>query len=550
MEPGAGAASDTRAAPALAPLSIPVFRDLWTAAAVSNIGSQVQLVAAAWLMGTLTSSPLMIALVHTSINLPVMLFVLLGGAMADNMDRRRLMLLSQSGMLTGSAALTALTWCGVMTPWLLLGFTFSIAVGGALNNPAWQASVRDIVPRGSISRAVALNSTSVNLARTLGPVVGGAIVGIGGVAVAFFVNVLSFLGLIVVLLRWRPAGRAAAAPRERLSSAIVTGVRYAALSPHIRAVVLRGAMSSFSASAAFALMPVVARQELAQGPLLYGLLLAAFGTGAVTGALSGGRLRGRYTAERLVRVAAIFFAGGLLLIAMTRMVPVAALGAGCSGFGWVLAHSSFNTTVQLSAPRWVSARALALYQTATFGAMALGGSFFGLMAERVGVSNALLIAGSLQALGGALGLLLPLPVTDTLDLDPLDCWKEPDFDRPAEAEHGPLLIEIEYRISGEDTTAFRAAMVERARIRRRDGARDWSLWRDLQDGSRWVESYKVRNWADYIRHNQRRTRDDAQRLEALHRFHTGAPSIRWLVRMDPDAVLVRPPVRPLADEAP
>ncbi|RYY26895.1 MAG: MFS transporter [Sphingomonadales bacterium] len=520
---------------ARSPLTIPAFRDLWMANMLSNFGSQIQTVAAAWLMASMTSSAQLIALVQTSVALPIVFFILVGGALADMLDRRLMMLVSQLFMLATATALAWLTLAGLMTPLLLLMFTFLISAGGSLNNPAWHGSVRDIVPRASISRAVGLNSTSINLARTLGPAIGGAIVGLAGVAVAFFVNAVSYLSLIIALLRWKPAPRASAIPRERLLNAMATGIRYAMMAPPIRAVLMRGAISGFSASAAFALMPVVARQ-LGGGPFLLGILLGAFGLGAIVGATASGRLRETRPAETLVRAAVVALGGGLALLGATSFMPVAAIGAACCGLGWVLAHSSFNATVQLAAPHWVSSRALALYQTATFGAMAAGSWFFGMIAENAGVSSALFAAAALQILGGAFAFRLRLPVAETLNLEPLGRWSPPQLDIEVADADGPLVVQIEYRIAEADVAEFRTAMTERERIRRRDGARGWTLWRDLHDRSLWIESYRVRDWADYVRHNMRRTQEDVSNVDALIRLHSGPdqPLIRRYLRAGTD----------------
>jgi MFS family permease len=511
------------------PLAIPVFRNLWASNLLSNFGGQVQTVAAGWLMATLTQSPQMVALVQAAVALPVMLLILLGGALADSFDKRKLLLMAQLFMLGTASGLAALAWSGWVTPWLLLAFTFLLSGGGALNNPAWQASMRDIVPRESISRAVGLNSTSINLARTVGPALGGAIVATLGVAAAFLVNALSYVALVVAVLRWRPAPREAQlGGREPLGAAMLTGVRYAAMSPHLRPVVTRGAISGFSASAAFALMPVVASQQLGGGPMTLGALLGGFGAGAVVGALASGRTRERVSTEYLVRVAMLLLAAGLLGLGFATALVPAAFAAALAGAGWVLAHSSFNATVQLAAPRWVSARSLALYQTATFGAMVAGSWFFGMVAERADVSWALIAAGMLQVLGGLLGLRMRLPAAETLNLDPLDQWRPPQLDVEIDPASGPIFVELEYRVEPEDADAFREAMRERERIRRRDGARGWALWRDLNDAMRWTESYRVPSWAEYLRHNQRRTQEDRDNVEALLALHVGpdGPLIR------------------------
>lgn len=514
------------------PLGYRQFRELWTANAASNFGGQVQVVGAAWLMASLTHSPQIIALVQTAISLPTVLFILFGGAMADNYDRRTIMLVSQGAMLATAALLAVLTVLGLIAPWSLLLLTFIISAFGSINNPCWQASVRDILPRNMISRAVALNSMSINLARTAGPALGGAIVTVAGVASAFVINAVSFVGFIVALVRWTPVRHARTAPREHILPAMIAGVRYAALAPHIRNAVVRGGLSGLTASAVFALLPVVARQKMNGNALTYGLLLAAFGGGAIISAWIGGRLRARLAPDQIVLFAVISLAGGLAILGWAPSAVVAGVGAALCGAGWVMAHSTYNTTVQLSAPAWVTARSLALYQTATFAGMASGSILFGWVAQHYGVSAALLAAGAGQAATGVIGLFLPLPRFEDLRVDPLDRWTAPTLDQEIGPDDGPVMVQLEYQVSEEDAAGFARAMVERQRIRVRDGARDWAVWQDLGDGSRWIESYRVATWAEYLRHNMRRTVADRENADALLRFSAdpAGPVVRRYVR--------------------
>ena len=510
------------------PLGYREYRELWTANAMSNFGSQIQVVGAAWLMARMTNSPQMIALVQTAISLPTVFFILAGGALADNFDRRKIMLFTQIAMFCTAILLTILTWSLVIAPWSLLALTFVIYGLSSINNTAWQASVRDILPRNLISNAVALNSTSINLARTAGPALGGAIVALFGAAVAFAANALSFVAFIIALIRWKPERKPRTVPRENILPAMAAGVRYAALASHLRNAVLRGGMSGLSASAAFALLPVVARHEMGGNAMLYGLLLAAFGMGAVVSALTGGYLRNRLAPDPVVRIATLSLVVGLALLGVAPNALVAALGAALAGGGWTLTHSTYNTTVQLSTPQWVTARSLALYQTATFAGMAIGSWIFGGIAEYDGVSTALLAASAVHAVGGIIGLFLPLPRLDEIKTDPLDVWQPPQLDIEVGPADGPIFVEIDYRIALGDEAAFVKIMAERERIRKRDGAREWSLWQDLGGGGRWIESYRVASWAEYLRHNSRRTIADRENMEALSGLtaESGGPIVR------------------------
>ncbi|WP_342250292.1 MFS transporter [Sphingomonas sp. OTU376] len=497
------------------PFRLPLFRAIWIASLCSNFGGLIQAVGASWMMTSLGASPQMIALVQASTSLPIMLLSLWAGAVADNLDRRRVLLAAQSFMLLVSALLAIGTWLGLVTPWLLLVFTFLIGCGTAINGPAWQASVGDMVPRPLLSSAVAYNSMGFNIARSLGPAIGGVIVATAGAATAFLANAVSYIGLIFVLKRWQPDLPRRKLPRERLGLAMAAGVRYVRLSPHIRVVLARAALFGLSASALQALMPLVARDLIRGGPLIYGLLLGAFGLGAVGGAVLGRQLRERLSTEGIVRVASAGLAAGAAVTA-TGILPIALFGLAAAGAGWVLALSTFNVSVQMASPRWVVARAIALYQMAAFGGMAAGSWLFGSIASGHGVRNALLAAALVQLLSIVAGLVFKLPAISQLNLTPRDVWVEPHTEVQIEARSGPIVITVEHRIAERDIAAFLTVMHERRRIRRRDGARDWALTRDLSDATLWVERFDFATWLDYVRHNERRTHADAANSEALH----------------------------------
>lgn len=500
------------------PFSVPLFRSVWIASLASNFGGLIQSVGASWMMIGLGGSPQMVALVQASTSLPIMLLSLWSGAVADNLDRRKVMLAAQFFMLIVSAVLAVGAWAGALTPWLLLVFTFLIGCGTAINGPAWQASVGDMVPRATLPDAVAYNSMGFNLARSLGPALGGAIVAAAGAAAAFLLNAVSYLGLIVVLARWKPDLPPSRLPRERIGDAMSAGVRYVASSPPIRTVLARAALFGFAASAVPAMMPLVARDVVGGGPLTFGLLLGAFGLGAVGGAFGSGWMRSRLSIEGLVRLASLGLAIGAAAAAATAWLGLTLVALALCGAGWVLALSTFNVSVQMASPRWVVARALALYQMATFGGMAGGSWVFGIIASGHGVEAALVAAACVQLLSVFAGLVWYLPAISQLNLDPRDSWQEPQTAVPVEARSGPIVITIEHRIAEENVAAFLAVMSERRRIRMRDGARHWALLRDLGDPQLWIERYHVSTWLDYVRHNRRRTHADEANSEALRRL--------------------------------
>jgi MFS family permease len=520
----------------LQPLQHTTFRNIWVANLVSSFGALIQGVGAAWMMTALTNSVDLVALVQASTSLPIMLFSLLGGAIADNFPRRRVMLVAQFFMLAVSALLTLSALLGLVTPWLLLTFTFLIGCGTALNNPSWQASVGDLVPRSSVGSAVALNSIGFNLSRSLGPAVGGIIVAVAGAAAAFAVNLVSYLGLLFVLLRWKPAPAPAGLPREAVGAAMFAGIRYMALSPQLGKVLVRSFIFGLSASSVLALLPVVASQIPGGGPLVYGLLLGAFGLGAVGGALISARLAEQFSSEAIVRLA---FVGFAICAAITGLSPspwLTGLALLLGGACWVLALTLFNVTVQLSTPRWVVGRSLSLYQTATFAGLAAGSWLWGVAGEQFGVGNALIASAIALVIGAAVGLVLSIPPRVMLDLDPANRWQEPQISLPIEPRSGPIVISIEYKIRPQDVREFLRVMAERKRVRMRDGAREWVLRRDLSETDVWVESYKSPTWTEYARHNQRLTHADEVIGEKLRNLHQGPerPVVRRMIERPPN----------------
>jgi MFS family permease len=503
------------------PLRIPIFRAVWVANIVSNFGTIIQSVGASWMMIALSGSAVHVALVQSSTTLPIMLLALVAGAVADGIDRRLVMLGAQTLMLVVSAALAVFAAFGHLTPWMLLSFTFLIGCGTAFNAPAWQASVGDMVPRAALPGAIALNSVGFNIARSLGPAIGGAIVAAAGAGAAFLANAVSYVGLIAVLLRWKPPRHERLLPRERLATAIGGGLRYVGLSPQLRLTLWRATLFGLAASSVSALMPLVAHDLMGGGPLTFGILLGAFGVGSVSGALCMGWVRRHLDTEGIIRCATLSLGLGSAVTAISPWLALTMFALFFSGAGWVLALSSFNASIQLGSPRWVVARAVSIYQMFTFGGMALGSYGFGALTEHGGVRHALLVAAGLHAVGLVAGFLKPLPQTTQQNLDPLGRWKEPETTVPVEGRSGPVVITMEYRIAPENIVAFLRVMEERRRIRRRDGARHWRLLRDLGDEWMWLERYQVPTWHDYVRHNQRRTHADVSTSDELRALHEG-----------------------------
>ncbi|MDN5844343.1 MAG: MFS transporter, partial [Alcaligenaceae bacterium] len=470
-------------------------------------------------------------LVQAATTLPIMIFSLAAGVLADSFNRRSVMLVAQVLMMVVSAALAIFAVGGWLSPWLLLAFTFLIGCGKALHNPSWQASMGDLVPREDLPGAVTLNSVGYNLMRSVGPAVGGLIVALAGAAFAFAVNAVSYIALIWALARWKPTRTVSTLPRESFGNALTVGLRYILMSPNLLKVMCRSFIFGLAAVSVLALLPLVTRDLVSGGAFSYGIILGSFGVGAICGALLNDRVRSHWGNETIVRATFLIFALSVVALGLSRQIWLSCLAVLPAGACWVMTLSLFNVTVQLSTPRWVVGRALALYQTATFGGMAAGSWIWGAGAEAYGTDVALMAAGAVLVLGAALGLRYVLPEFSKLSLDPADRFNEPTLNLELRGRSGPIMVMVDYEIAQQDISSFLALMAQRRRIRLRDGARQWSLLRDLENPGTWTESYHVPTWVEYIRHQQRRTQADAEVFDRLLALHRGRnpPHVRRMI---------------------
>jgi MFS family permease len=515
-----GAEGDGAALSMFAPLGHRFFLAIWLANIFSSFGGQIQQVGAAWLMTSMAASAEMIALVTAAATLPILLFSLPSGAIADLIDRRVVLFGAQLLMFFASATLALADFAGIVTPNLLLIATFVIGTGAAINAPAWQAVVGDLVPRAELPAAVGLNIMGFNIARTAGPAAGGLIVALAGAQINFLVNALSYLALIAVLLRWRPAPRVRLGPPETILGAIDGGLRYARYAPAMRRILLRAMCFGLCSSVVVALMALVARDLLGFGPRVFGLLLGFMGAGAVCGASLLSTLRRRFSSERLIRLSIVTTASALFVIGFSRQLEVTCTALFVVGGGMALGLSTFNVAVQLSVPRWVVGRSLATYQMATFGGMTLGAWGWGGLADAFGTNMA--YETSALVLLSTLILAWRLPIRD-LDAEET-ASAEPPADMVTPGAHaaegaGGVVVAIEHRVPVDRIDAFLAAMAIRRHTRRRDGARRWTLLQDANDATLWVERFTVRSWDDHVRQRGRRTQADAAvdaRILALH----------------------------------
>jgi MFS family permease len=508
-----------------APLRLATFRRIWLASVLSNLGLLIQGVGAAWAMTQMASSADKVALVQTALSLPIMLIAVPAGATADMYDRRIVALVALCVALAGATALAALTWLGLITPNLLLGLCFAVGSGMALMGPAWQSSVAEQVPAEALPAALALNGISYNIARSIGPAIGGIVVAVAGSEAAFALNAMLYLPLIVALFLWKRVVEPSRLPPEHLRRAMVSGARYIGNSPSIKIVLARTLVVGLLGGAILALLPLVTRDRLHGGAGLYGMMLGAFGVGAVLGALNLSRLRNYLGAEPAISTCTIAMGVGFVMVAVshTPLLTMAALVV--AGSGWTLAWTLLNIGVQLSAPRWVSGRALAAYQATSSGGIALGAWGWGHLTDLAGVETALLIAGVLMMASPLIGLWLRMPRIgargeETVVLD------DPEVRLELTGRSGPVVVEIEYRVERDNALAFHSLMHEVQMFRQRNGAYGWSIARDVADPELWTERYRCPTWFDYLRQRNRATRSETATEQRAIAFHIGPGPVR------------------------
>lgn len=506
---------------AWAPLGQPMFRSLWLASLGSNFGAIVHGVGAAWLMTTLSPSPFMVALVQTATNLPTFLLALPAGALADVVDRRRLLLATQAWMLLAALALGLAALAGQAGPVALLALTFALGAGTALNGPAWQAIVPELVPAAQLGSAIALNSVGFNLARAIGPAVGGLIVAEVGVAATFLLNATSFVAVLVVLFRWRRAAARSVLPAERVVGAIRGGLNYLRHAPLLTRALVRTAAFMVFASALWALLPVIARDTLGLGVQGYGLLLGCLGLGAVGAAAWLPRLRAATTIDQRVVLGTLAYAAGSAVPAAWPSVWGTAAGLVLAGAAWITLMSGFNTSVQAIAPDWVRGRAISMYLLIVFGSLALGSAVWGAVAAWLGLGPALGVPAAGMVLALALGGRMPLARLGELDMSRSRHWPDPHVALEPAPEEGPVFVTVEYLIEPADHDAFLAALAPVRRSRMRSGAVRWTLLGDLAVPGRYVESFMVESWLAHLRQLERMTVTDQAVESRAFAFHRG-----------------------------
>ena len=503
------------------------------ASLLSNFGQLILGVGAAWEMTRLSNSPGMVALVQTALMLPLFLVAVPAGAIADMFDRRKIAMAGLCFASASGAVLAMLSYFGMLNAWVLLGFCVLIGGGVAFYGPSWQASISEQVGEEDLPAAINLGSISYNLARSFGPAIGGIIVLAAGAKAAFAINALAYLPLAIAFFIWRRRHVPSRLPPERIDRAIVSGVRYALHSSPIRTVLLRAMMFGLASYTYIALGPLIARDLMHGSAATFGLNLGATGIGSVAGAFALGQMKRLMPDEALLRLFACVTGCALLVLSVSHILALSVAAFFTLGLCSVQTVSLLNVGVQLSAPRWVTARALSLFSSALTGGIALGSWMWGQVAGHMGLSFAVAASGVATALTALLGLIWPLARQKDIDTASVDIGNEPEVAMALTLRSGPVVVEVEYAVTPENARAFYEVALKMQGVRHRNGGFNWSIARDIANPAVWTERYHCPTWGDYLRMRDRYTQSDLEALHAVDGFCIGGGVNhvrRWLER--------------------
>lgn len=537
-KPGGDSASSNSASGVYAPLKLPIFRAFWLAAFGSHIGTWINVVTSGWVMTDLSPSPVMVSLVQAATSLPMVLFALVAGALTDIVDRRRYLLVTQIWMALAAAMLAFLAATDQVDVWNLLILTFALGIGASMATPAINVTAPELVPRILLPQAVALSSLSMNLSRSIGPAIGGFLLVQFGAWAAYSVNAISFIGMILMLWYWKHEPAERSLPPERFFQALRAGLRYAHVASPFRAVLIRATAFIFFATSAWALLPLIARVELAGDPGTYGLLLAFVGVGAVSGIIILPRLQAYISRDRLVLVASMVYAVTTVALATVRSEAVLYGVMAICGAAWVGVLWSLQVAAQISVPAWVRGRALSLYIMVFSAGMTLGSLLWGWVASQIGIPAALLLSAAGTVAAALLVRGFSLGTQEAPDLTPSYHWApHPPAAEELDKNRGPVLVTIEYEVAVDQREAFLDAIQPLGAIRRRDGAFAWGIFEDIAIPGRYIEFFQHDSWLDHLRQHTRVTREDQRVQENVIRFHTGsaAPTISHFIGGAPTA---------------
>jgi MFS family permease len=516
----------------LAPFRHATFTVLWIATVVANVGVWMQNAAAGWLMTGLSPDPFLVSMVQVATSVPMFVLALPAGALADIVDRRRLLIVVQAAAALIVAAFGFLVFAGRVTPGILLAFVVLSGTTAALIMPAWQSIVPQLVPRAYLQPAVALNGVGLNISRAIGPAIAGLVIAAWGLASPFWVNAAATIGVIAALVWWQPKEDPAGSrlPPERFHRAIAAGLRHARYNPHLQATLIRAAGFFVVASAYWALLPLVARHQIAGGPTLYGLLLGAIGAGAVGAAFALPFLKRHLGPDRLVAAAVTGTACALILFGLARRPPIALVASVLAGVSWISVLATINVSAQVALPGWVRGRGLSIFVAVMFGCLTVGSAMWGKLAGWAGLPATLFIAAAAGLITIPLFWRWKLQTGATLDLTPSMHWPEPVLAQEVEQDRGPVLVTVEYLIRPENRAPFMEALISLGRERRRDGAFDWWVFEDVAKPGRIVETFMLDSWIEHMRQHVRVSNTDRELQERVRGFHIdGIPQVTHLI---------------------
>ena len=519
------------------PFRSPVFRILWAGWLISNLCMWMNDVAAAWLMTSLSTSPLMVALVQTASTFPVFILGVPSGALADIVDRRSILIFTQFWLMATAILLCVTTLTNTLSPGVLLALTFANGVGLALRWPAYAATLPDLVDRKELPAAIALNAVSMNTSRIFGPIAAGALIATVGTGWVFALNAGLAVMTAVMLLRWRRERKQSELPSERFFAAMRVGLQHMRQSPGMHAILARTALFFLHSMGLIALLPLIARGFASErGAESYTLLLASMGAGAIAMVPILPRLRARFSRDQLVT-------GGTLIvgaaIAAMAFAPNVYVGVACmfvAGFVWIAVANTLAVAAQVALPDWARARGMAIFQTSMMGASAIGAAIWGQVATSTSVPTALVICAASCIVTVAAARALRVGGGAEEDLEPARLWKAPELAISVEPRQGPVLVTIEYEVDAADEQAFHEAMRESRRSWLANGLLAWELYMDVTHPGRYIEHLTDESWAEYVRRNERVTASYLALRDRKHAFHrgSGAPTVRRYVAKRPE----------------
>jgi hypothetical protein len=508
---------------ALGPFRHRTFAIMWAAALVSNIGTWMHSIGASWLMTGLSPSPLIISLVQTATTLPVFMFALSAGALADIFNRRKLLIITHTLMFAATAVFAYMVWADQVSAHRLLFFTFLLGMGSAFVAPAWQAVIPRMVPRDELPQAVALGGISTNISRAIGPAFAGLLISLYGLSWPFIANALSFIAIIAALVWWKYQAPTPSTtlPPERVWSAMKTGVRYAFNSEPLKATMWHITGFMFFANAFWGLLPIISRVQLAGDASYFGILMGAMGAGAVICAFLLPALSTRLSANQLVMIGTLGTSLVTAYFAVAQDQTLAVLASLGFGMSWILVLATVNISAQQSLPEWVRARGLAVFLMVFFGSMSLGAAFWGWLAGETSIETAMLSA----AMGGIgfIGFSYRAVLQQGRDLDftPSHHWREPVPHHEVRHDAGPVMIQVAYEVAPEDHEAFLKAIVRIRSSRQRGGAYNWGVYEDTERQGVFIEHFMEESWAGHMRHHEQVPQADKPLQEAVTAFHKG-----------------------------